>query len=305
MSHWTSGYIAEIGYTHYRELCPAILKFALLLRLQRATSHRPLRYLELGFGQGLSLNIHAAATDGEFWGTDFNPLQAANAKELAEAAGNNVQINNLSFAELAARDDLPEFDIIALHGVWSWISDENRHHVVDIIRRKLAVGGTCYVSYNCSPGWSPSMPLRHLMMLHFESHPDEPVVNRINASIDFAQQVMDAGALYFKVNPAVAERLKQIRPHGRNYLAHEYFNADWDPMPFSKVARMLDEAKLSFAASANLLDDIERISLSPRRSGDSGCNCESDHPRIGAGLFRQPAVPQGHLRQGAARNFCL
>src|SRR4051812_27498667 len=105
------------------------------------------------------------------------------------------------------------------------------------------------------PGWSPSLPLRHLMTLHAElmGIEGEGILNRVNAAIGFAQQVVDAGALYFKANPGVAERLKLIATHNRSYLAHEYFTADWDPMPFSEVASMVGEAKLSFVASANLL----------------------------------------------------
>jgi Predicted methyltransferase regulatory domain/Methyltransferase domain len=265
MSAWSSGYVSEIPYTYgyYRELSPDLLNLAVLLRLHKTRTASPLRYLELGFGQGLSLNIHAAARDGEFWGTDFNPLQAANAKELAEASGANLRVQDLSFAEFAASNDLPEFDIIALHGIWSWISEANREHLVDILRRKLAVGGICYLSYNCTPGWSPSIPLRHLMMLHAEIMGAESkgLVNRIDDSIEFAQQVIDTGAQYFKSNPAVAERLKQIKAHGRNYLAHEYFNADWEPMPFSEVASALAEAKLNFVGSANLLDHVDALNL--------------------------------------------
>ena len=89
MNEWTSGYVSDVDYTHgyYRELSLPILALALLNRGVNATHGRPLRYLELGFGQGLSLNIHAAACLGEFWGTDFNPGQAANAKEMAEVSG--------------------------------------------------------------------------------------------------------------------------------------------------------------------------------------------------------------------------
>ena len=75
---------------------------------------RPLSYLELGYGQGLSINIHAAANDGTFWGTDFNPVQTAHAMAFAEASGANVRLLNDSFAELAARTDLPEFDVEAV-----------------------------------------------------------------------------------------------------------------------------------------------------------------------------------------------
>ena len=90
---WTSGYRADIGYTHgyYRDLSPLMLEFALLSKMQSHRVGRPLRYLELGYGQGLSLNVHAATVPGEYWGTDFNPAQAANAKDLAAASGAHLR----------------------------------------------------------------------------------------------------------------------------------------------------------------------------------------------------------------------
>jgi SAM-dependent methyltransferase len=262
---WTSGYVSELDYTYgyYREMSPLMLELAMLSRLQAHSVGRPLRYLELGFGQGLSLNIHAAANEGEFWGTDFNPAQAANARELAEASGANLNVLDQSFAELASRDDLPEFDVIVLHGIWSWISDENRRVIVDIARRRLAVGGLLYVSYNTTPGWAPAIPLRHLMTLHLELATGEAtgLGSRIDQAVDFAERVVASNAQYFRANPAVAERLKGIKGHNRNYLAHEFFNADWHPMPFSEAAGHLKEGKLSFAASASLLSHIDTLHL--------------------------------------------
>ncbi len=82
---WTAGYITDIDYTHgyYRETSPCMIDFALLLRSYEPPSRTQMRYLELGFGQGLSENIHAAAVPGAFFGTDFNPAHAANAKAMA------------------------------------------------------------------------------------------------------------------------------------------------------------------------------------------------------------------------------
>ena len=173
MTTWTSGYVAEIDYAHgyFRELSPALLSLATLNRrvaTGTATAGRRMRYLELGFGQGVSLAIHAAACEGEFWGTDFHPGQAAHALEMVRAAGSDARIFDQSFTEFAARDDLPEFDFITLHGIWTWISDENRAAIVDLVRRKLACGGVLYLSYNSLPGCAPLQPLRHLMHLHSE-----------------------------------------------------------------------------------------------------------------------------------------
>jgi Predicted methyltransferase regulatory domain/Methyltransferase domain len=262
---WTFGYRADIGYTHgyYRELSPVMLEFALLSKMQSHRVGRPLRYLELGYGQGLSLNVHAATVPGEYWGTDFNPAQAANAKDLAAASGAHIRVLDSSFEELATRDDLPVFDIIVLHGIWSWISDANRRAIVKIVRQRLAIGGILYISYNSTPGWSAAMPLRHLMNLHADLASGEAlgVLSKVDGALAFAQSVVDSKAGYFKANPAVTDRLKKIKEQNRHYVAHEYFNADWLPMPFSDVAEYLSEAKLSFAASANFIEHHDGMNL--------------------------------------------
>jgi hypothetical protein len=262
---WTAGYPTEIEYTYgyYRELCPSFLRLACLSAGIATTNADPLRYLELGFGQGVSIAIHAAANDGDFWGTDFNPSQAAHAQEFSEASGSSATLLDASFAELAARQDLSDFDIIGLHGIWTWISEENSRIVVDIIRRKLKVGGLVYVSYNCLPGWAPAIPLRHLMKLHADLAAEAAgVVAKVDGAVAFAQQVIDSGALYFQANPAVGERLKALSALSRNYLVHEYFTEDWRMTTFSDMARVLEDAKLNFVGSAHLLDHVENVNLS-------------------------------------------
>ena len=264
---WTSGYVTELEYTYgyYRELSPGILRLACLAAGMMPAERKPLQYLELGFGQGMSINIHAASIDGDFWGTDFNPAQVAHARALGEAAGSGVRLFDDSFSEFAARSDLPEFDIIGLHGIWTWVSDENGREIVELIRRRLRAGGIAYLSYNCLPGWAASMPLRHLMKLHVDFAAESVGMRaKLDEAIEFSQHVIDSGALFFRGNPAVAERLKQIAGLDRNYLAHEYFNRDWRVMPFSDVAHQLEGARLSFVASAHLLDHVEDVNLAKR-----------------------------------------
>jgi SAM-dependent methyltransferase len=264
---WNSGYIVDVEYTHgyYVHLSPARLRFACLAAGILPPETDSPTYLELGFGQGLSINIHAAACSGEFWGNDFNPSQASYAQAFAKASGSGARLLDDSFAELAARPDLPQFDIIALHGIWTWISDENRRIVVDLIRRKLRVGGILYISYNCLPGLAPILPLRHLMHLHasIEGSGERGVLGKIEGALNFAQQVASAGAMYFRNYPAVADGLKSLIEEGnRQYLAHEYFNDAWGVMFFSELVRWLEPAKVSYATSANFLDHVEGINFS-------------------------------------------
>src|SRR6056297_3918710 len=85
MTDWTDGYRVDIDYTHgyYAELNPLHMQFAMLLA--GLTPPEVDTACELGFGQGVSLNIHAAASGVAWYGTDFNPAQTAFAQELAQA----------------------------------------------------------------------------------------------------------------------------------------------------------------------------------------------------------------------------
>lgn len=265
MSSWTSGYVADLGYTHgfYRELTPSILSFAALTTGQVLLPTSGLTYCELGCGQGFSANLLAAATPAsEIHATDFNPAQIAGARRLAKEAGlTNVHFHEAAFVDFAAEPSLPaQFDIIALHGIYSWISPENRRHIVSFIKQKLRPGGLVYISYNTLPGWAAVMPLRRLMVDQAGSRTG-PIAPRVAEALAFADTLKAAGAGYFNQNPAIAGRLDKMKGMQREYLAHEYFNAHWTPFYFADVAAELSEAKLSFVGSAHLLDQIDAINL--------------------------------------------
>lgn len=265
MTNWTSGYVADIGYTYgyYAELNPLRTQLAMLnVGLQPPKIRNA---CELGFGQGVSVAIHAAANSGTTWfGTDFNPSQAAFARELFADSGMASHLYDDAFAEFCSRDDLPEFDYIGLHGIWSWISDENRQIIVDFLHRKLAVGGVVYVSYNTLPGWSAAAPLRHVMTQYAQTMTGsgQGITNRIEAALNFTQSLLDTKPQYILQNPLVEERFNRLKGQSRNYLAHEYFNRDWQPMYFADMAQRLQSAKLSFACSTNYLEHVDVLNLS-------------------------------------------
>jgi SAM-dependent methyltransferase len=267
MTDWTAGYVADIGYTYgyYTELNPLRIKLAFLT--QGLVPPEMGTACELGFGQGLSANIHAAASVTQWHGTDFNPSQAGFAQELAAVSGSGAKLYDEAFAEFAQRADLPDFDYIGLHGIWSWISDENRAVIVEFIRKKLKVGGVLYISYNTQPGWAAFAPMRHLMTEHAEVLGSEGrgIVSRIDGAMDFAEKLLATNPLFSIANPHVVERLKKMKEHSRHYLAHEYFNRDWHPMHFATMAQWLEPAKVQFACSANPLDLIDVVNLTPEQ----------------------------------------
>jgi SAM-dependent methyltransferase len=206
----------------------------------------------LGYGQGLSVVLHAAASGGEWWGTDFNPAQAAFAQHLAAVAGARASLFDQPFAEFCQRPDLPDFAFIGLHGIWSWVSDQNRALIVDFVRRRLKPGGVLFISYNSQPGWAALVPLRQLLLDHTRtlSPPGLGVAERIGAALDFGERLLALEPAYAQVNPQIQERLQEMRHRDRRYLAGEYFNQDWQPMSFQELAGWLGQAKLEFAGSA-------------------------------------------------------
>lgn len=265
MDNWTSGYVADIGYTfgYYAELNPLRTRLGLL---NAGIEPPEIKHCcELGFGQGVSVNLHAAGNAASTWyGTDFNPAQASFAQALSASSGADAHLYDQAFAEFCARDDLPEFQYIGIHGIWSWISDANRQALVDFIGRKLAVGGILYISYNTLPGWSAAAPLRHLMAQHAETMtaPGQGMLNRIDGSLNFMQSLIDTQPLYAVANAQIPNRFKQIKEQNKSYLAHEYFNRDWHPMYYADMAKWLSPAKIEFACSTNFLDHVDTINLS-------------------------------------------
>jgi SAM-dependent methyltransferase len=263
---WTAGYIAEIDYTHgyYGEIAPNLIDFALLLKgFAPPVRTSGMRYLELGYGQGLSTNIHGAVYSGEFWGTDMNPAHASNAQTIAAANANGVKFFDQSIEEFAARDDLPEFDYITMHGLWTWIAEETRNAVCDILRKKLKVGGVFYVSYNALPGWTQVMPLRHLLSLYADTVAGDAqgIIGRVDAALNFGKEIAAANGQFFNANPVAAARLDSMTKQNRQYVTHEYFNRHWSPSYFAEVDSKLTEAKVSFAASATVLETVDGINL--------------------------------------------
>jgi SAM-dependent methyltransferase len=269
VSVWSEGYVSDIGYTYgyYPELNPLRVRLALL----HAGWHVPevKHACDMGFGQGISINVHAAASGVQWLGTDFNPAQVSFAAALAQAAGTDVRLDEQAFADYCARTDLPELDFIGLHGIWSWVSEVNRQVLVDWCRRKLRPGGVLYLGYNAMPGWASAAPLQRLMADRQKAlaPPGDSQAAKVEASMAFVDALMAARPAFAAALPEAARKFDALKPQDRNYLAHEYFNQNWSPMYFGDVATQLAPAKLQYACSARYLDHIDALNLTAAQHG--------------------------------------
>ena len=269
---WTEGYVTEIDYAHsyHPEMSPAHLAFALTLSGIRPPTalQGNFRFCELGCGQGLTSNLLAALyPDAHFLAVDFLPSHMAGARQLAEDSGTtNAVFLDDSFAEFAERtadEATPDLDVITLHGVWTWVSAENRKILIDIIHRRLKPGGIVYVSYNCLPGWAAHAPIRQLLLEH-SATTQGPLGQRIDQALHFARNLASLETGYFAQVPSAVGHLAGLDQKNDSYIAHEYLNRDWTPFYHADVAREFSAAKLTFAGSATLLDHLPDWDMPPR-----------------------------------------
>ena len=266
MSDWTQGYVSDIEYLpgFYAEQTPAHLDVVCLLKGMEppVEAGQTYNYCELGCGVGESaLAIAAASPDSRVWGFDFNPAHIARANKLATASGlGNIVFEEASFETLAngsSSHDLPAFDYIALHGVWSWVSIENRAHIVRFIDRHLKPGGLVYVTYNALPGWASAVPLQRMLYM-FGTVGSDRSDRRIVDALAMVREFADAGVR------ALPQELLESLSKEKNlaYLSHEYLNEHWAPCFHADVARDLATAKLSYVGTANILENFPDVSLS-------------------------------------------
>jgi SAM-dependent methyltransferase len=272
MADWGAGYVTDTAYVHdfCRVQTPAILSLAALSRNVAAAGGRgePLSYCDLGCGQGFTANLVAAANPrAEVFAADFNPTHIAGARALADAASlKNIRFREAGFDELLQDATLPDFDIICLHGVYSWISPENRRTVVALVRRRLKSGGLLYISYDAMPGWAGIAPLRRLLVQqHAASGGASPAA--LAQALAFADKLKELGALFHRMYPYVAVQWDRLKKLPASYLAHELLTRDWQAFSFTDVAAELAEAKLTFVGSAHLTDHVDRVNFTEAQQG--------------------------------------
>lgn len=224
----------------------------------------PLRIAEIGCGSGYSANILAAGCPAaEVIGLDYNPAHIAEARSFAREAGlSNVRFEETDLAELdgAALEAMPPFDLILIHGLWSWVDDRVRDGVLRLIRRRLEPGGVVLLTYNAMPGSATGLALWRLVRGMLASAP--PGTDAFAAARDQVQKLVAAEAKHLLPSvwrSLLAGEMGAARP---GYLLHEFATEHWRPAFFADVASAMAGAHCQFAGSATLSENFPSMTLS-------------------------------------------
>ena len=266
---WHDGYVVDVPYIEpiTADLCPARFSMAAVLHGQPPIDHsRPLTWVELGSGSGLSACMVAAAnTNIEVWGCDFNPAHVERSRRLAaKAALSNCTFDEASFEQLAANELVgpAEADVVVVHGVYSWVSRANQGHIAEFIRRRLRPGGLVYVSYELATGWSSMTPLAEAMRLHAQADGRRSDLAFPDAARAI-QRLADGGARYFPLGSRETFQMSSLVNADARYAAHEYLGGHFRPVMFDEVADMMAAARCSYVGSLDAADHMTGLWVQP------------------------------------------
>src|SRR5215470_16223912 len=163
----SSGYAIDIPYLRDFKpmLAPAWLDHvALVAGVEPPVRRNAFTWCDLGCGQGVTAVLLAAThPNGEFHGIDAMAAHIDHARGLArQAAIPHARFHTTEFA--AALDlELPQFDYIVAHGVYTWIEPASQDQLRRFIDQRLKPGGLVYLGYNAMPGWARDLAFQRLM----------------------------------------------------------------------------------------------------------------------------------------------
>ncbi len=251
------GPISDIGYEigYYPEQSPWHIRLASLLGGYQPPAIGPgLRYLELGCGIGFTVLVLAACNpDWEVCGIELMPEQLAIGRKLADEAGlSNLRLIQADIATLVDSSrvtEVPDADIVSMHGFWTWIPPAVRQGTVRLLQRKLRPGGIVQMSYNSLPCWQPMLGVQRLIRAAGLESGGAHSTQQVRAGLDLAQSLFDAGAVQLQTR-FVAGMLDDAKTDRPAYLSHEYMAAGWNPTFHAEVATALHAADLEWGTPA-------------------------------------------------------
>jgi SAM-dependent methyltransferase len=269
MTRDLGGYVTDIPYLRDFKpmLAPAWLDHvALVCGVEPPARREGFAWCDLGCGQGVTAAILAAThPHGRFHGIDAMPVHVEHARRLAAAAGiANLRLDAVDFA--AAIDlDLPPFDYIVAHGVYSWVDAASQDALRRFIDRRLKPGGLVYVSYNAMPGWACDLPFQRLVRELGRTLPGDNAAGFAGAA-EIVGAMAAAGVTALAPSFTLAELKARPADYAPAYLVHEFMHAAWRPLYVTEMRAAMAAIGLAPVGSATLIENFDRLVLSDAAS---------------------------------------
>lgn len=264
MTDEVDGYSTDIPYL--RDFKPALAPawldhVALVCGIEPPARRDGFAWCDLGCGQGVTAVILAAThRNGVFHGIDAMPVHIDHARRLAADAGiANAGFHAVDFT--AALDlELPRFDYIVAHGVYTWVDEESRRALRHFIDQRLKPGGLVYVSYNAMPGWARDLPFQRLVRELGRTFSGDSAA-RFAAAAEIVLSLATARVPALADSFTVKELERRPEDYAPAYLVHEFMPAAWQPLYVTEVWAAMAAIGLTPVGSATLSENFDRLVL--------------------------------------------
>ena len=247
----------ELGYKSYPFpfTTPAYLEaYGTLVGLKPPTA-KTARVLELGATYGGNIISQAAHNpEATFVGIELSQDQVEKGNKII----GDAKLDNVSLVQgdiLNFDESMGTFDYIIAHGFYSWISDEMKDKLLDIISNHLADNGIAYVSYNTYPGWHTMEEVRQLMLFanrgHDESTHKEKVLRGKTVGSLVGAQILNYDNLKER-NSKFLSALRSVMQKDDYYVGHDHLEPHNDPCYLYQFNDHLKANNLAYVGDADL-----------------------------------------------------
>ena len=247
----------ELGYKSYPFpfTTPAYLEaYGTLVGLKPPTA-KTARVLELGATYGGNIISQAMHNpEATFVGIELSPDQVEKGNKIISDA----KLDNVSLLQgdiLNFDESLGNFDYIIAHGFYSWISDEMKDKLLDIISHHLADNGIAYVSYNTYPGWHTMEEVRQLMLFANRGYDElthkEKVLRGKTVGSLVGAQILNYDNLKER-NSKFLGALRSVMQKDDYYVGHDHLEPHNDPCYFYQFNDHLKAHNLTYVCDADL-----------------------------------------------------
>ena len=247
----------ELGYKSYPFpfTTPAYLEaYGTLVGLKPPTA-KMARVLELGATYGGNIISQAAHNpEATFVGIELSQDQVEKGNKII----GDAKLDNVSLVQgdiLNFDESMGTFDYIIAHGFYSWISDEMKDKLLDIISNHLADNGIAYVSYNTYPGWHTMDEVRQLMLFanrgHDESTHKEKVLRGKTVGSLVGAQILNYDNLKER-NSKFLSALRSVMQKDDYYVGHDHLEPHNDPCYLYQFNDHLKANNLAYVGDADL-----------------------------------------------------
>ena len=247
----------ELGYKSYPFpfTTPAYLEaYGTLVGLKPPTA-KTARVLELGATYGGNIISQAVHNpEATFVGIELSQDQVEKGNKIISDA----KLDNVSLLQgdiLNFDKSLGNFDYIIAHGFYSWISDEMKDKLLDIISHHLADNGIAYVSYNTYPGWHTMEEVRQLMLFANRGYDElthkEKVLRGKTVGSLVGAQILNYDNLKER-NSKFLGALRSVMQKDDYYVGHDHLEPHNDPCYFYQFNDHLKAHNLSYVCDADL-----------------------------------------------------